>query len=549
MRVLLVEDEALIRERIIRNINWEGIGFQTPLEAGDGYTALDIIRIEKPDIMILDIRLPDLNGIELLNVLKCENIMPSVIILSGHDEFEYAKQAIQLGVENYLLKPLSAQEIEKNLVAVKEKIIEEINKKMAVDSLKEQISSQIPIIKAFYIDNLINGKIESVDEFYQRGKYLGMDLSKEFFTVVLCSIVNDSSDAGELKEEQKSIIQYTLINIIKDIIETADKNRINESDDEAIIHTPCENRVVLIFNCNDINKIKKMRNYVTRNTVDMVNGSSGFSVTIGMGNVYQGLQNIRYSYEEAKNAVKYNFLKGENQILDIKDLEPCKYIYSVLPAELEEKLAVNIRLGKYDDAKDIIHEFFDFMRNNGTGYSIDSIKILCWELVSLIIKIIPGLGGDLTDVFKNKDYIFSSFQNISTIDEFSRFLDDILKKVISYILNKRYLKYRKVIRDIHQYVNDNYYDDELDMEKFSQIVNMNASYLSHLYKTETGENFSNFLKKYRINKAKEILLSDEDIKICDVAFAVGFKDAHYFTICFREITGTTPTGYKESKIR
>jgi|GEM_PF-239220 len=546
MKVLIVEDDILVLKFIVKNIRWAEIGFEEPLQARNGISALEIIRDRRPDIVILDIHLPKMNGLELLKMLHEENIKPKVIILSGHDEFEYAQQAVKLGVEDYLLKPVLAGDLEKNLTGLKTTIQEESEKAREVEELKKQIREQMPVMRAFFINNLLNGIIDSDDEADRKGKYLGLELKHKYNAVIVCVIEVFSQQAtSTIIEEENNIIRYSLSNAILSILEK-NKQTDNQHKLNYVVHSSYEDQVVIILNGDDTDHLQKFRNHFSREIISDISNQKDYSITLGFGNIYEETHNIKYSYMEAKNAAKYKFVKGNNQIIDVKDVEPCNNIYFLLPAELEKKLVNHLKLGNYEEVKKILKEFFEFISKNSTYCSIENIKVMCYELISITIKVIPELGGQLTDIFKEASDVYSQFQGLSTLNEFLEFMNQLVLKVTEYINHKRYLKYRKAIKDIKEYIFINYHDEDLDLNRVAGIVDMNPNYLSHLYKKETGETFSIYLKKYRIEKAKELLL-DENIKICDVAFNVGFKDAHYFSNCFKEVVGITPSQFREAK--
>jgi two-component system response regulator YesN len=329
MKVLIVEDDILVLKFIAKNIAWESLGVDDLLQARNGMKALELIRSERPEIIILDIHLPKMNGLEVLKTIYDENIRPKVVILSGHDEFEYAQQAVKLGVEDYMLKPVLASDLEKKIAALMEAIHEEKEKIREVEGLRKQIQEQMPVMRSFYINNLLNGNIDNVEEVERKGRYLNLELAHKYKTVILCSIdVSAQQGNTALMEEENNIIRYSLSNTIRDILEREFKDEAGRSG--YILHSSYEDQIVIILDNDSMDNIKKRRNRISRSILREVSYRKDYTVTLGFGNIYEETREIKYSYMEAKNAVKYKFVKGNNQIIDIKDVEPFNKIYFLL---------------------------------------------------------------------------------------------------------------------------------------------------------------------------------------------------------------------------
>ncbi|MDD3839855.1 MAG: response regulator [Clostridia bacterium] len=543
MKILIVEDESFIRKGIINNIDWDKLGFEMPIEASNGLQALDKIIQEHPEVVLLDIRLPKMNGLELLSEIRKKGINLEVIVLSGHDEFEYAQRAMELGVKQYLLKPVASDEIEEVLSKIREEIIKENNRKEQMKEMKQQIKRNLPSLKAVYVSSLLNGTINDISDIKRQGEYLDIKISGEYFCVLVCIIDHDDLSLKTLNEEGKNINRYLVTNSIIKVLK--EMNLKTEGDREGIVHTPNENEVVLIIGQNQKNKVQSLKSVIARRIIESIEGYQDFNITVGIGNTYQGFKNIKYSYQEAKNSCDYKFLRGKNQIIDIKDVEPDSNISFFLPNDLQRTLTSSIKQGNSTQVKEILDDFFDLVLDSTKVHSINNIKVICWELLSNILRVVGEIGGDISDIIKNIEEVYIEFEKFDTIKEFRIYIEELTDKIIDYVVNRRYLKYRSVIREINKYVEVNYSDEDLNLDIIASHVNMNSNYISHLYKKETGESLTNYIKKVRIQKSKDFL-KDFDKKIYDIAYQVGFKDAHYFTICFKEVVGITPSEYRES---
>jgi len=531
MKVIVIEDEAVIRRGIIKKVQWEKYQIHQVFEADNGETGYEIIIRENPDIIILDINLPKLNGIDLLKKVRSENINSKVIILSGHDEFEYAQQAIACGVENYLLKPSYPKEIERVLAKVSADILTSFEKEKNNEEMKKKLEEMIPFYKTGLINSIITGNSSSENEIINLSAYFNIDIKSEYYIVVVILIENTPTSPENM--EEILINKIELYQLIKEVVDA----------DHVLVDSTLSGKVLMLLSGDNEIELKKNCFFVINRIVDESLLKTCIPVKVGIGNVCRGIRNIKDSYTDALSALENQFLDSSNQIYFIGDVILSNCNLSNYPYEDEKKFLNYIRLGKRDSAIDSLGKLMVFLKTEKDRYPINLIKIHLKQLVYYMVQIVYELGGDISDLYENVN-VMEHVEGFSHIDEYKDYINTFTEKLCEYITKKRYIKYNSIMRKILLYIEENFSDDSLGLEQIAEHVSMHPNYVSHLFKKERGESLTSYICQFRIRKAQDIILKSLSVKVSDIAFEVGFNDAHYFTTCFKNIVGVTPTEYK-----
>ncbi len=532
MKVIVVEDEGYVRRGIIKKVHWDKLGITEVLEAENGIDAYEQIISGKPDIVLLDICMPKMSGIELLETLREDNINCRVVILSGHDEFEYAQRAMRHGVEYYLLKPSPPEKIEEVLGEICLQLNENAVKERHYRELSERNKKALPFFRAGFIYSLISGDMGSWDEAKTMADYLGVNLGKKYCMALVFTL--GENDRGSRHPEGVMLDKLEMTRIIEETV----------CEDCSILNNFLPSKVILVLLSDDMDQLKRRCFDSARKIHNHLPEYLRHTVYIGIGGVQEVASGMPASYREAVRALDSRFFDEKRHVCHIGDVDMEGLGTGNYPYQDEKSFIENIRLCKADKACVHLNRIIDALMNDKSVKAVDLAKIHLKQLVYQMMQIVVELEGDMADLFGEGD-VAEKLERIGSIHEFKRFLERTTETLCSYISNKRYLKYATVIRKVLSFIEDNYPDEDLSLEKIAEHVSMHPNYLSQFFKKHKGESLSSYICRFRIQKAADLLLQAEGKKVYDIAVEVGFSDSHYFTICFRNLKGITPSEYRQ----
>jgi two-component system response regulator YesN len=535
VKVLVIEDEAVIRRGIIKKIPWEKYQITEVLEADNGELGYKIILRDKPEIVFLDICLPKMDGIAVLKKIRRVGNDAKVIIISGHDEFEYAQQAIEYGTENYLLKPSSPREIEAALIKVCTEIRHSDEKEQSYVEMRRKLEEMLPYFRSGLINAIISGDFTDEQEIVNLSSYLSLNLRDELYIAAVIIFTGSRptrNNAEEMLLKKVEVCQWIA-------------KRLDRED--AIIDGSLSGRILLVLPGQVEADLRKTCFVVVDGLMEELSGQAAFPLLAGIGNVGRGIRGIRNSYAEALLALENRFVEDCNKVFFIGDVALDGNCFFKYPLEEEKRLLDLIKVGQKEKCLASIDNLIDFLQSKKEKYPINLLKIHLKQLTYAILQIVYELGGDQSDLCGEED-ILAYLDELTHISDYRRFLHGFTAKLCDYVSNKRYLKFTSILRKVICYIEQNYTDENLNLERIADHIGMHPNYVSHLFKKEKGESLSGYICRYRIKKAAEAIGAADVFKISDIAYDVGFNDAHYFTTCFKNILGVTPSEYKQIHI-
>jgi two-component system, response regulator YesN len=499
-KVLIADDEKNIRLGIQAMIRREYSTFETYL-ASDGLEALEIINKMEPEIVITDIKMPQMDGIQLIKEIQMNDKKPALVILSGYDDFSYAKEAIRNRVKDYLLKPVNRDELFKTMNTIIEEL--ETSNKMTYQHLDEYRASQLNYI--LLNPNLQNQEIEILFDRMQ------IDSLSEGYHVGV--IAPGAEMAGE------------------DLIQKVNLVLPSEQSASCIAFLDKENRAVLLT--PDI----EIYSYVK----EQLGRDRHFVFTIGVSQESQDIKDFKTTYEQAEDALKYHFLYPRTQVIFYEKVKE-KQTVTDLPVDVINKIGNMLGTDREKEIKSNLLQIMDFDLISSS--KISYIEDLNREINETIFKsFFARLGEESLETFN----LLNKIGNIYNFDSFQDYfyaLEDLLMRIHEY--NKQmkslYSEQKYMDRAI-AYIRENYHKD-LNLAVVSNYISLNYSYFSHMFKEFTGQNFVDYLKMVRIEGAKR-LLKDTDYKVFEISEMVGYKNPKQFARVFREIEGISPKEYRE----
>jgi len=536
-KVFLVEDEIVVREGIRNNIPWDQTSYSLVGEASDGEMALSMVQDIKPDILITDIRMPFMDGLALSRIVKKTLPWIKIIILSGHDEFEYAREAISVGVEEYLLKPVSSQEMQKALNKIAKRIDSEKEELLNIEKLKAQVRSSTDTLRDRWLLDFANGRTLSAQAIEQ-GREFGIDLLARSYIVLEAGIVS-------LNEKDRQLIPVKVI--FKSILEKyanciwfqEDENRFviilkEVSNNEKRAAEPADSAEFIEESVYTIAQALKYE--VERNTV--------YKLMIGIGPQVERIGEVAKSRSIARKIVDHCINQGLFLIADT----------SLLPRDVtgfDPSSLLNIdgdmfltRL-KYASKKDIDSIMQEYIKALGDNFGENQMLVffVFGEIIVAASKIVEALGGDIKKIapysLKQEDIQYIA----SSREVFLQKVHSLLSAVIEYRDAHTSGRYQAVIVKAREYIDLNFSSADISLYSTAAHVGISPNHLSTVFAQETGENFIEYLTRVRIEKAKQ-LLSDTSMKSADIAYETGFSDPHYFSYIFKKNTGLSPREFR-----
>ncbi|MCR5775489.1 MAG: response regulator [Lachnospiraceae bacterium] len=547
VRLFLCEDEIVMRDGIKNHIDWEKEGIEFVGEASDGELAYPMILESKPDILITDIKMPFMDGLELSELVKKELPNIRIIILSGYDEFTYAQRAVSLGVTEYLLKPISPGKLRESIRLVAEKIEEERDLIRAEEEwAKAEQEERIAIEKGRLFEALIMNNM-STSEVLDKAKELEISLTARTYRMVLISIALTGASADSFSESR---------NRLKDEIITA-----YETDADCIIFDRGLNGFAVLVMADDRSGSEELTKENIRILQETMERYEDIEYFIGVGETVNRLSEIRNSYYEATRAVANRFLvendtekvvfaisidedDKENKSSGNKVPERLKLnIEPVIDSESPHKAIENfLRTGSSVEAEPLLDSIFLAIGEQNAN-SLIFLNYLTMDIYLAMARFVKEIGADSEEIDKEcgdiNDLIVSSMNS----EEIKAYLKKYLLKVIEVRDSSSAKKYSRLLSSALSYIDECYANEDISLNKVASNVNISPNHFSTIFSQEMGKTFIEYLINKRMDKAKELLMTT-DMRSSEIAYAVGYKDPHYFSYTFKKTQGMTTREFR-----
>lgn len=522
-KVFLVDDEPIVLEGIRTKLEWEKNGFIFAGEATDGEIALSMIHEIKPDIVITDIKMPFMDGLQLSAEIK--KLIPwiKIIILSGHDEFEYAKKAISIGVEDYLLKPFTFEEVLQSLLKVSAHIDVEKKQLSDISKMKEELKSTEQIIKKDFLNNLLHGS-ENLSDIVNKSQELKIDLISRYYKVLVSEIVSKSDN---------TVNQQEAISLL---------NSYSSTWEQTISYFHHSNRLICIVK-NGLEEELEDNVYQIAKSIEYIGTQNpDCKITTAIGKTVDHLSELPASYEDAKKILDASNYKNENRILSAEDLSQNNN--GILELKDSDPLVNRLKYASKQDISSIIEETMTLIHNNKDQFQVISSYLMV-DIIFDISKLVESLGGSLKDI--KPEFLQKSFVDYAVQDEnnFNQKLVELLDFAIEYRDSKISGKYGDVILKAKKYIDEHFTDQNITLTTVAEEVCLSPNHFSTIFSQECKTTFIEYLTDVRIENAKKLLLTTE-MKGYDIAYECGFSDPHYFSYIFKKNTGLSPREYKSN---
>ena len=518
-RVLLVDDEEDIREGISRKMDWLGLGFSLVGEAANGQDALELAESLRPDVILTDIKMPFMDGLELCRILTDRLPAARFVVFSGFDAFEYAKQAIQMNVVEYILKPINADELSAVLRRLKDQLDRERAERRNVELLRSRYMENLPILRELFYANLLDGRIEPGTE-RERAAHLDIDLQGEEWAVGLAYIGSDRRDALSTLSVQK-LLEESL---------TADRCRLTLYNDwVAVIVSLTES-----FTIYDLIR-------VLDRVCTLAASYLGLTLTVGVGAPCKELSGMARSAAEARTALEYRSMVGRGQVIYIGDLEPDGGQVLTFEEADERTLTAAVRLGSEQEVQDAAAALAGKIRE--ANPSAGQYNLFLMELVTHLMKMTRRSGVGVEEVFGTGFSLPIQDSALPSLEELEDWCAERYLRLRTLIRRRQTDSAGQTVETAKEYIRQHYAESDLSVEKLCAYLHLSSTYFSTLFKRETGTSFTAYVTTVRMEAAAEAIRGTEE-KTYLIAQRCGYEDPNYFSYVFKRHFGVTPTKYR-----
>lgn len=548
VKLFLCEDEIVMRDGIKNHIDWEKEGIEFVGEASDGELAYPMILENKPDILITDIKMPFMDGLELSELVKKELPDTRIIILSGYDEFAYAQKAVSLGITEYLLKPISPAKLRDSIRSVADRIEEEraLGASEAEWAREEQAERRL-IEKNRLFDTLIMNDM-STSEVLDKAKSLDLVLTARAYQMTLISLNVTGASADSFSESMNRL-----------------KNELTElyaDKEKYIVFDRGINGIAVLTMADSADETAGYTREMVDNIEGILRRYGDLDHFIGVGGPVNRLSEIGHTYYDASRALAKRFFaddKTERVVYalsgqktegpgpdeeDRRDSRKANFnIEPVLDSESPHKAIESfLRTGTQDEAEPILDSIFSTIGEQNIN-SLVFLNYLTMDIYLAMARFIREIGADSTDIENEcgniNELITASRSAVETKD----YLKKYLKNVIGLRDSTSAKKYSKLLGNAVRYIDENYSNEDISLNKVAANVNISPNHFSSIFSQEMGKTFIEYLIGKRMERARELLMTT-DMRSSEIAYAVGYKDPHYFSYTFKKTQGMTTREFR-----
>jgi len=534
MKIMIVDDEEHIRLGIAESFDWASLGLEVAALAADGKEALELALLQRPDIILLDINMPRMSGLEFMKAAR-ESLPDTVfIILSGYDEFEYAQEAIQLGISEYLLKPISPGELSEALGKAVNRIREQTAQASFVQELEKNIEEAMPLLREKLLSDLLHQRY-SPSDIDQRIAYTGIRFPSAKFIVFTIELEQFLTYSGT-REANRQLSLFAVRNVCDEWL-----NREHWAISTVAMDSTLE--VLVSLNGGAALNLKETALKLAAEVQKNIQLYLNLSVFIGVGNVYSGMEQIHFSCKESQMAVQLAAVIGQRKLMDAADINGLEAEPSA-GYDYEKELQWGQYLRNGDErALEVLDELFTSFEASVTEQTYSMIRLTVQQLLLSASKIFSALQLSLLDT--GYDALYGMLHSFQDFKRLQRELRAFAEAALDRINRSKSKGYRKEIEQVKRYI-DEQYGQEISLQQLSAEVYMNTNYLCTLFKSEVGETIHQYMTRVRMEKAIA-LLQQSDLKIFEISEKVGYNNTSHFSQAFKKYTGHSPNDLKTER--
>lgn len=535
-KLFIVDDEEIEREGISSICNWQELGIELIGEAWNGKIALQLLETVEPDIIITDVKMPVMNGIEFAAKIKERYPKVKVIFISGYEDFTAAKSAIEMNAFAYLLKPVYINELLNTIKKALNFFIDEKVKLQEDLYVIKQLEESLPLLKEKLLRELLLATtVQDKKRCFDKAQYLGIRLASGQYSVLVVKIDGFLYFCNTQNEEAI----YSLLIKVKRAIDDALVPKSN-----LLSFATHEGEFALINSFSTIlgdDEIVQYMEKLGEDIIKQVDNAYNAKVTIGISTTKTDIDNLPLQYYQAQIAVDSKFYLGSNRVLWYEDNNEKNQNILLNIRKVTESLNDAILANDTQGTRTIIDEFFSQLMDKN-NFDKQYIQSVCMEIISFAVRILAEANESIENVFGKGKSPWAKLLQFETILDIKNFMTNCLTAITDYLYQQRQDRSQNLVHKIKEIINIQY-KSIISIEDIAGQVFMASGYIRRVFKNKTGQTIQDYLINYRLKKAAELLLNTSS-KVSEVAEMVGYENPSYFCTVFKDFYGITPGEYK-----
>ena len=525
-KLLIVDDEEIIRRAIARILEWEGLGFSPVQQAEDGRQALAMALEEKPDLILADIQMPFMTGLEMAQALREPLPDTAVVILSGHNEFQLAQQAIGLGVMDYILKPLGAASLTRQMKEIRVRLDARRRETEYLVKARSRLRQSLPVLRESCLNALVCAPGGARDAL-RRLEQLECPLETGPFTV--CVI---EPEPDRMPPEDAELHAFAVKNITMESL--GERHPVFSDPQGRIVAVVCHG--ALPPGSEPREMVPEILE-VIRNSVGVFLGTSA---TVGLGTTAATAEDLHASWLEALAALECKYTLGTGHIFNVYDLDylDTEFIY---PFDACNAFLAHLRTLSPDGSARDLADIGRALRTHKASPA--NCKLVWIQLVTELLKLLAETQTDAPALWQEGLALFTALERSHSMEANLAILEPYTRKVARALSEARAKSTTSLVAKAKAFVDAQFARDDLSLETAAAHINVSPGYLSALFKKEAGVNFIDYLTRVRMEQAMT-LLRTTDLRGYEIADRIGYANPHYFSVAFRKYTGRSPSEFK-----
>lgn len=553
--LIIVDDEPSVLSGLRTYINWKVLGIELIGTADDGDTGLELIKELKPDIVLTDVQMPAMDGIKMAAEVRSFLPAAKIVFISGHNDADYLKSALQIHAVDYIFKPIVRKELSAVMEKVSAALDAERRERQMVNEMQVKLTQSMPLLREKFLLSVISDGIHPA-HIREKLEFLGLSLLSAGVYITMVIIIDDVPQIMDARTERdKQLLSYTVLNIIQELIDKQMRGVTFEKvpgEYVGILSTSSFQAQEAVESAASADDAESQQEHSAEQDLlvlaedirDNLRKWLKLSVTIGVGEQAGSLSELPASYRQARDAADQKWYLGKNQILTMDNIEAGENYFFRFESELGERVLTALKKGDHDRLQSELGGIFrrlELNRKHGSRYAQNVSLHLILQSSQVLLEL-----NRMSKEWESREMeAWNQVMRQETMQDLLDFTEHYLLKVCAVVQDKRSGKASEVIERVRALIGGRYAEN-LTVSDIAEGVYLSPTYIRLLFKQETGETLFEYLTKVRIEKAKH-LLRDPHNKFYEVCYAVGYSDPSHFSKLFKKMTGYTPSAYREQQ--
>ncbi|MNW25349.1 Chemotaxis protein CheY [compost metagenome] len=525
IKICIIDDIATVVRGLSQRIPWEEHGITVAATASNGEEGLKQIRLVKPDIVLTDIRMPFLDGLEMMRSIQEELPGIKLIFLSGYTDFAYAQEAVKLGAFDFIVKPFTKEQVLESVLKAKEIIERERNQVEQMRGMEKKLRESLPYLRQEFMRLAIRYGIQQ-ERHQQQWDFYGITMKDQDFGVMVAEIDFFADRTAELPVNEVELIRFAVQNIIEETIFRYTKG---------IVFREKVNQLVIVVNPCEALTMEQLAEHCREN----VHLHTYQTISIGVGTEVKQTSQLAMSYRQAVTALAYTFLTGGNSVYCFEEEAESRAGHLRYSYEKEKELLYCLRSANLPKAEEQLEQMWNEWIACPTRPDPAHVKTLCLELAHSIHR---AFSEKVSEEEQNDlDRKLSDMNNSTSFEDLRSQIRELCRQGCEYLKVRQVSDSRILVERAISHIRSHLHQN-LSVGDCAKVVHLSPSYFSNLFKKEMGMTLAQYITSQRMERAKELVL--EGLQVQDIASSLGYEDRPYFTELFKRHTGMTPTDFR-----